>query len=72
MWCAARHCAFESHPLRHKTLDSMEFSVFLYFPLARGIPLRYDKKVSEIQEREGGSSRPAVTEYEERRSGIVL
>ncbi len=18
MWCAARHCAFESHPLRHK------------------------------------------------------
>ena len=22
MWCAARHCAFESHPLRQKSADA--------------------------------------------------
>lgn len=51
MWCAARHCAFESHPLRQKTLNSYEFSVFFYFPLARFAPLGYDKKQSISQKR---------------------
>lgn len=27
MWCAARHCAFESHPLRQKTASAFAGAV---------------------------------------------
>ncbi len=32
MWCAARHCAFESHPLRHeKSVGGFRRFFFLIF-----------------------------------------
>ena len=70
MWCAARHCAFESHPLRHagakETLPRLfcfcgagERAVFpreVYFFLADSAVLRYDKR-KVTNEREGAVSR---------------
>lgn len=42
MWCAARHCAFESHPLRHRRRKSAK-RTFLKeaFPLGRLLFLQY-------------------------------
>ena len=68
MWCAARHCAFESHPLRHagakETLPRLfcfrggksGFPREVYFFLADSAVLRYDKRKA-TNEREGAVSR---------------
>ena len=66
MWCAARHCAFESHPLRHagakETLPRLfcfrggSFPREVYFFLADSAVLRYDKR-KVTNEREGAVSR---------------
>lgn len=36
MWCAARHCAFESHPLRQKPLTNVSGFYFRHIPLKFG------------------------------------
>ena len=71
MWCAARHCAFESHPLRHAGAKETLLQLFyyflglrrkggfvldLYFFLADSAVLRYDKRKA-TNEREGAVSR---------------
>ena len=41
MWCAARHCAFESHPLRQKNRTTLFVLFLFYIPLYLKIYLEY-------------------------------
>ena len=56
MWCAARHCAFESHPLRHKNAEFERVQRFSYFPLAKGAPAGVSLNLSLHGLRKGGNS----------------
>ena len=54
MWCAARHCAFESHPLRHAGAKGTLLRLFFFFETS---------PAPRIWEGKGGLSKNKLAEW---------